>query len=114
MTTSVPVSLGDRSYHIHIGERLIESAGALLAPHVGSSAARRVPVITDETVSKLYYSAFAASLTGGGQTSDARGWRRRQADKAHAVGSRRPGANEIVRRTISASRTCSRIPSTSA
>jgi len=66
MTTSVPVSLGDRSYHIHIGERLIESAGALLAPHVGSSAARRVPVITDETVSKLYYSAFAASLTGAG------------------------------------------------
>jgi 3-dehydroquinate synthase len=66
MTTSVPVSLGERSYHIHIGERLIESAGALLAPHVGSSAARRVPVITDETVSKLYYSAFAASLTGAG------------------------------------------------
>ena len=41
MTTSVPVSLGERSYHIHIGERLIESAGALLAPprgHIGRAA----------------------------------------------------------------------------
>ena len=66
MTTSVPVSLGDRSYHIHIGEKLIESAGALLAPHIGTSAARRVPVVTDENVARLYYPAFAASLSEAG------------------------------------------------
>ena len=66
MTTSVPVSLGERSYHIHIGERLIESAGALLAPHLGTSAARRVPIITDENVARLHYPAFAASLTDAG------------------------------------------------
>ena len=66
MTTSVPVSLGDRSYHIHIGERLIESAGALLVPHLGTSAARRVPIITDENVVRLHYPAFAASLTDAG------------------------------------------------
>ncbi len=66
MTTSVPVSLGERSYHIHIGERLIESAGALLVPHLGTSAARRVPIITDENVARLYYPQFAASLTDAG------------------------------------------------
>src|SRR5690242_19088426 len=66
MTTSVPVSLGERSYHIHIGENLLESAGALLAPHVASSGARRVPVITDETVNKLYYPALAKSLSAAG------------------------------------------------
>jgi 3-dehydroquinate synthase len=66
MTTSVPVSLGERSYHIHIGEKLLHSAGALLTPHVGSSAVRRVPVITDETVNELYYPAFAESLSAAG------------------------------------------------
>jgi 3-dehydroquinate synthase len=63
MTTSVPVALGDRSYLIHIGARLIESAGALVAQHVGAGAAKRIPVITDENVAKLYYPRFAESLS---------------------------------------------------
>jgi 3-dehydroquinate synthase len=66
MTTSVPVSLGDRSYLIHIGERLIENAGALLSPLLGTSSARRVPVISDENVAKLYYPALASSLSNVG------------------------------------------------
>ena len=66
MTTSVPVSLGERSYHIHIGENLLEGAGALLAPHVSSTAPRHVPIITDEVVYDLYFPAFSASLSGAG------------------------------------------------
>jgi 3-dehydroquinate synthase len=63
MTISVPVALGDRSYHIHIGEGLLKTAGALLLPHLGKFAPRRIPVITDETVARLHYPAFAASLS---------------------------------------------------
>ena len=66
MTTSVPVSLGERSYQIHIGENLLESAGTLLAPHIGSSASRHVPVITDEIVYELYFPALSASLSAAG------------------------------------------------
>jgi 3-dehydroquinate synthase len=66
MTTSVPVSLGDRSYLIHIGEGLIENAGGLISPLLGSSSARRVPVISDENVAKLYYPALASSLSNAG------------------------------------------------
>jgi 3-dehydroquinate synthase len=66
MTTSVPVALGERSYLIHIGERLIERAGSLLAAQVGSSARAQVPVVSDENVARLYYPAFAASLLEAG------------------------------------------------
>jgi 3-dehydroquinate synthase len=62
----VPVALGNRSYLIHIGERLIENAGAILTPLLGSSAARRVPVISDENVAQLYYPALASSLSNAG------------------------------------------------
>jgi 3-dehydroquinate synthase len=66
MTTSVPVSLGERSYLIHIGAGLLESAGSLLAAHIGASAIRRIPIITDENVAKLYLPAFASSLSDRG------------------------------------------------
>ena len=64
MTMSVPVALGERSYHIHIGEGLLAQSGELLAPH----AKGRVPVVTDETVAKLHYATFAAALEQAGMT----------------------------------------------
>jgi len=64
MTMSVPVALGERSYHIHIGEGLLAQGGELLAPH----AKGRVPVVTDETVAKLHYATFAHALEQAGMT----------------------------------------------
>jgi len=66
MTRTVPVVLGDRSYDILIGEGLLQECGALLAPFVGKSAPRRIPVVTDETVAGLYYPIVAASLQAAG------------------------------------------------
>jgi len=66
MSTSVPVALGERSYQIHIGEGLLKSAGSLLLPHLGKSSSRRIPVVTDETVARLHYPAFAQALSGAG------------------------------------------------
>lgn len=71
MTNSVPVSLGDRSYQIHIGAALLEKSGELLAPHLSQSARRKpVPVVTDENVFKLHYPAFAAGLVSAGLSGD--------------------------------------------
>ncbi len=72
MTMSVPVSLGERSYHIHIGGDLLKKSGELLAPHLSASAkARPIPIVTDETVFKLHYPAFAAGLAAANLTGDA-------------------------------------------
>ncbi len=68
MTTSVPVALGDRSYHIHIGDGVLRDSGELLLRHLDKSSPRRIPVVTDETVAKLHYPALAASLTAAGLT----------------------------------------------
>jgi 3-dehydroquinate synthase len=68
MTRIVPVALGDRSYRIHIGEGLLENCGAMLAPFIGASAPKRIPIVTDETVARLYYPKVAASLTAAGLT----------------------------------------------
>src|SRR5262249_43459975 len=66
MTKVVPVALNERSYDIHIGEGLLQNAGALLAPFAGKAARARVPVITDETVARLWYPPFAKSLENAG------------------------------------------------
>src|SRR3989440_873281 len=66
MTVAVPVELGERSYQIHIGHGLVDQAGALISAQLSKSAARRVPVVTDETVARLYYQRFAASFTAAG------------------------------------------------
>jgi 3-dehydroquinate synthase len=66
MTVIVPVELGERSYQIHIGQGLLEHAGALLSAGLAKSVAQRVPIVTDETVAKLHYDRFAASLTAAG------------------------------------------------
>ena len=66
MSLTVPVSLSQRSYNIHIGANLIAQAGKMLAAQLGPSVPRRVPVVTDETVANLYYERFAASLINAG------------------------------------------------
>ena len=58
MTVAVPVELGERSYQIHIGHGLFGQAGALMSASLAKSAARRVPVVTDETVARLHYHRF--------------------------------------------------------
>ena len=65
MTVSVPVSLGARSYNVHIGSGLLASAGALLAPFV-TAPGRQLPVVTDANVAGLYYAGFAKSLEAAG------------------------------------------------
>src|SRR5882672_2281651 len=66
MTIMVPVALGERSYHIHIGHGLFDQAGALLSEALATSSARRVPIVTDENVARLHYERFSASLTAAG------------------------------------------------
>jgi len=64
----VPVSLGARSYRIHVGPGLIERAGALIAPLGG---ARRLQVITDTTVAELHLDRFARGLAAAGLEHEA-------------------------------------------
>jgi len=63
MSLTVPVALGERSYDIHIGPGLLAKSGELLAAQLEKTSPRRIPVVTDESVARLYYSRFAASLT---------------------------------------------------
>ncbi|MFN8642986.1 MAG: 3-dehydroquinate synthase [Candidatus Binatia bacterium] len=65
MTTSatVLVSLGDRSYPIQIGAGTLSGLGARLA-EVG--VGRRLAVVTNPTVGRLYRDAVVGSLTGAG------------------------------------------------
>jgi 3-dehydroquinate synthase len=57
----VDVTLGDRSYPIHIKAGLLESAGALLAPFARGG---RMAVVTDTQVAALHLDALAAGLPG--------------------------------------------------
>ena len=67
MNEIIHVALGERSYPIHIGAGLLAQSGALLAPLVAKSGRpARIAVVTDETVAKLHYPAFAAALTAKG------------------------------------------------
>lgn len=66
MTRTVPVALGERSYTIHIGEGVLKTSGALLAPFVGKNAPKLIPVVTDATVASLHYPALEASLKNAG------------------------------------------------
>jgi 3-dehydroquinate synthase len=52
------VDLGDRSYPIYIGARLLDGPD-LLAPHISG---KRVCVVTDDTVAPLYLPALEAAL----------------------------------------------------
>lgn len=63
MTSTVHISLGERSYNIHVGAGLLERAGELIAPFAPS---KRVFVVTDKTVAKLHGGALEAGLQAGG------------------------------------------------
>jgi len=57
----VPVSLGDRSYRIGVGSGLLADAAQRLQT---LGAAKRVAVVTDETVARLHLPALTAALRG--------------------------------------------------
>ncbi len=62
MNDVVKVSLGDRSYDIHVGGGLLPRAGELL-----KALTRGVtPVVTDDRVAKLHLEPLLASLRGAG------------------------------------------------
>lgn len=60
---TVAVALGDRSYNIHIGENLLESAGSFIAPLLQRP---RIIVVTDENV----FAAQGAQLKAGLKTEN--------------------------------------------
>lgn len=62
---TVPVSLGDRSYEVRIGQGLIDAAGAAIAPFAPS---RRVAIVTDETVEALHGARLRGALEAAGLT----------------------------------------------
>lgn len=57
--TTVPVRLGDRSYHIHIGSDLLKGLGTLSAE---LPLTRRAVIVTNPVVNRLYGARVAASL----------------------------------------------------
>jgi 3-dehydroquinate synthase len=62
MSNCITVSLGARSYDIHVGRGLLSRAGELLKTH----ARGPVPVVTDEIVAKLHLGPLLESLAATG------------------------------------------------
>lgn len=56
---TVPVSLGDRSYDIHIGPTILAEAGALIAAVLKRP---KLVIVTDENVAALHLEALTGSL----------------------------------------------------
>jgi 3-dehydroquinate synthase len=63
MHNIVPVSLGDRSYEIHIGQNLTTNAADYIAPHLKRPFAA---IVTDENVAKHHLKTLETSLTAKG------------------------------------------------
>ena len=61
-----PVSLGERSYPIHIGGALLDRAGELLADAVG----RRAVIVTNATVAAYHLASLRTGLATRGVASD--------------------------------------------
>ena len=66
-TEIIPVDLGERSYDIMIGEKLIDQAGALAAPVLRR---QRVFIVTDEVVAPLYLERLETCFKSSGVTVD--------------------------------------------
>jgi len=64
---TVRVELGERGYDIAVGPRLLAEAGARVA---AASGARRLAVVTDETVAGLYRDTVDRSLEAAGLRRD--------------------------------------------
>ena len=62
MKEIIAVGLGERSYQIHVGSGLVETAGTLLKPF----ARGIVPVVSDTNVAKLHRDKFCAVLRAAG------------------------------------------------
>lgn len=65
MTNLVHVELGPRSYNIHIGNTVLEQAGAIITPLLN---APRIAVVTDETVMRLHGDTLKNALEKSGIT----------------------------------------------
>ncbi len=65
MSDIVSVSLGERSYDIHIGAGALQDSGTLISD-IAKIGGATLPIVTDENVAKLHYAALAESLTGHG------------------------------------------------
>ena len=63
MTSTIHISLGERSYNIHVGAGLLARAGELIAPFAPS---KRVFVVTDKTVAKHHAATLEEGLVTGG------------------------------------------------
>ena len=61
---TIRVSLGERSYPVHIGAGLIDRAGEYIRDALGASCA--VAVVTDDNVAPLYLARVMASLEAAG------------------------------------------------
>jgi 3-dehydroquinate synthase len=67
MTKPITVELGERSYDVHIGASLLDTAGERIASLVGKTArGRPLPVVTDTNVAALHYPRLAKSLEKAG------------------------------------------------
>ncbi len=68
IAATVPVHLGDRSYEITIGSRLLPNAGSLLAAHLSR---KKTAIVTDANVAKFHLKTLQDSLEASGVTSTA-------------------------------------------
>jgi 3-dehydroquinate synthase len=62
MNEVISVSLGERSYDIHVAPGLLAQAGTLLKPFAQGT----VPVVTDENVAGIYLDGFLKTLKSSG------------------------------------------------
>jgi len=65
--TVVSVPLGARSYDIHVGRGLLARAGALMQPVLSQ---KRVFIVTDSNVGRLYLAPLTKTLTAAGIRAD--------------------------------------------
>lgn len=65
---TVPVSLGERSYEIHIGEGLLPKAGDIIAPLLKRPL---TAIVTDENVAKAHLATLERALAANGIRSTA-------------------------------------------
>src|SRR5205085_5655032 len=61
--TTIRVRLSDRSYDIHVGPRMLQQTGPLIAAQLRQGAPTVIPVVTDKIVAALHYRALEQSLS---------------------------------------------------
>ena len=61
--TTIRVRLSDRSYDIHVGPRMLQQTGPLIAAQLRHGAPTVIPVVTDKIVAALHYRALEQSLS---------------------------------------------------